>query len=131
MRLADTSARLLRRVEQLLGDHGVTLPQFDVLSNLVLRDGLTQQELAARLQVTKGNVCGLLDRLEKLGWVVRRPDEKDGRINRLSATPDGRGVVERLRPLHDRLVLELLKPLTADDVAGLQRTLSNLDPTPA
>jgi MarR family transcriptional regulator, organic hydroperoxide resistance regulator len=124
--LADTTARLLREVERLLAAHDMTLPQFDVLSNLAMQDDLTQQDLARRLQVTKGNVCGLIDRLEKQGLVVRRPDARDGRINRLSATPAGRALIERMRPLHDRLVQDLLKPLSADDIAGLQTVLSKL-----
>jgi DNA-binding MarR family transcriptional regulator len=119
--------KIVRRAEQTLGEHGVTLPQFDVLSNLLMHDGLTQQELAARLQVTKGNVCGLLDRLEKLGWVVRRPDEKDGRVNRLSITPAGRERVEMLRPVHDAALLDLVRNWTVEDADTLGRILAKLD----
>ncbi len=35
---------------------GLSIPQFDVLSTLSEREGLTQQDLAERLYVTKGNV---------------------------------------------------------------------------
>lgn len=129
IQLVDTAGRVVRRAEQTLGEHHVTLPQFDVLSNLLMRDGLTQQELAARLQVTKGNVCGLLDRLEKLGWVVRRPDDKDGRVNRLSITPAGRGKIERLRPVHDAALLDLVRHWTIEDADTLGRILSKLEST--
>ncbi|MDB5326141.1 MAG: transcriptional regulator [Phycisphaerales bacterium] len=127
--LGDAAMRIFRTAEKTLGEHGITLPQFDVLTNLAMRDGLTQQELAARLQVTKGNVCGLLDRLEKLGWVIRRPDEKDGRINRLSITPAGLKQIEALRPIHDVAIIDLLKNWSTEDADILQRVLSKLDLT--
>ena len=46
--------RLERRMAEALGVHGLTLPQFDVLATLWHGEGITQQELAERLLVTKG-----------------------------------------------------------------------------
>jgi len=40
--------------------------QFDVLAHVGAHKGITQQELADRLLVTKGNISQLLDRMEKL-----------------------------------------------------------------
>ena len=57
-----------------VGAHGMTLPQFDVLATLWHGEGITQQELASRLLVTKGNVVGLIDRLCTAGLVERRAD---------------------------------------------------------
>jgi DNA-binding MarR family transcriptional regulator len=125
--LAHAADKIVKLAEKTLGEHNVTLPQFDVLSNLAMHDGLTQQELAARLQVTKGNVCGLLDRLEKAGWVKRKPDENDGRVNRLSITPLGRQRIDSLRPLHDVAVANLLQNWTADDADALVRILARID----
>lgn len=125
--LAHAADKIVKLAERVLGEHHVTLPQFDVLSNLAMHEGLTQQDLAARLQVTKGNVCGLLDRLEKAGWVKRKPDEKDGRVNRLSITPAGRQQIETLRPLHDVAVDELLQHWSAEDADMLVRILAKID----
>src|SRR6476646_4172381 len=77
MQLVRTFSRMQRSIVQALAAQDVTLPQFDLLATLRFNDGVTQQELAERLLVTKGNVCGLIDRLEKLGWVQRKADEKD------------------------------------------------------
>src|SRR4051794_27427569 len=73
------SARHLRR-------YGLTVPQFDVIAHLGAVAGLRQQDLADRLLVTKGNVCGLIDRLEADGLVERRPDPRDRRAHRLALT---------------------------------------------
>ncbi|MFD0938387.1 MarR family winged helix-turn-helix transcriptional regulator, partial [Methylobacterium trifolii] len=88
--------RLNRRVSAAIGAQlraiGLSIPQFDVLSTLTEREGLTQQELAARLYVTKGNVSGLIDRLGEAGLVERRPIPGDRRSHALHLTPAGAGL---------------------------------------
>src|SRR4051794_20242664 len=81
VQLARTFYLIQRRIMTMLAGHELTMPQFDVLATLRFSEGVTQQELAKRLLVTKGNVCGVLDRLEGLGWVQRRSDPKDARAN--------------------------------------------------
>ena len=80
----------MRDLTEVLADHGVTLPQFDVLATLWHGEGITQQELAERLLVTKGNVVGLIDRLCGAGLIERRDDPADRRANRLHLTKAGR-----------------------------------------
>ena len=126
--LTDTAARVVRLAEKTLARHSLTLPQFDVLSNLAMHDNLTQNDLAARMQVTKGNVCGLLDRLEKLGYVRRRSDERDARINRLSITATGRERVDALRPVHDAALIAFADAWSADDADTLIRIVLKLNP---
>ena len=120
--------RLQRRVIEALARHEITLPQFDVLATLRFSEGATQQELAERLLVTKGNVCGVLDRLEKVGWVKRHPDPQDGRVNRVALTPAGRRKVEAVLPDHDEAVLQMMRALPADaDVRAFRQMLQALD----
>ena len=126
--LTDTAARVVRLAEKTLAKHNLTLPQFDVLSNLAMHDNLTQNDLAARMQVTKGNVCGLLDRLEKLGYVRRRSDERDARINRLSITPIGRERVDALRPIHDAALVAFAGAWSGEDADTLTRIVLKLSP---
>ncbi|MGW5956557.1 MarR family winged helix-turn-helix transcriptional regulator [Methylorubrum thiocyanatum] len=89
------SRRVTAAVAAELRDLGLSIPQFDVLSTLSEREGLTQQELAARLYVTKGNVSGLIDRLVDAGLVERRPIPGDRRSHALHLTPAGAAVAER------------------------------------
>ena len=87
-----------------LAAHGMTLAQYDVLMTLCHGNGITQQELAERLLVTKANVVGLIDRVSAAGWVERRPDPEDRRVNRLYLTEAGPEARERgpARPVRPR-----------------------------
>ncbi len=89
------SRRVTAAVAAELRGTGLSIPQFDVLSTLSEREGLTQQELAGRLYVTKGNVSGLIDRLVEAGLVERRPIPGDRRSHALHLTRAGAELAAR------------------------------------
>ena len=108
MRMVRFHLRMVRRVEQGFARHGISPAQFDVLATLQAGEGITQQDLARRLLVTKGNVCGLIDRMELAGWVERRADPDDRRANRLFLTEQGRERLAETLPDHHALIHEIL-----------------------
>src|SRR5271167_2693576 len=74
-RLIRLEARMQAAVGERLREIGVSIPQCDVLTTLTEKEGVSQQELAKRLYVTKGNISGLIDRLEEASLVERRSAE--------------------------------------------------------
>ena len=100
---------------------GLSVPQFDLLSTLTEREGVTQQELAERLYVTKGNVSGLVDRLVEGGLLERRPLAGDRRSHALHLTPRGRGLAEQGLAAQRSYVARTLGHLPDCDVAELER----------
>jgi DNA-binding MarR family transcriptional regulator len=122
-------ARVYQKIERAAADqlrcHGLSLAQFDALAQVNVHEGLTQQELADALLVTKGNVCQLLDRMEQSGLLERH---QDGRANRLALTPQGRRLLERVLPAHEGLIAEQLSALAPQDqvqLLGLLRTVDH------
>jgi len=113
-----------RKISAMLTQLEMTLPQFDVMATLAFSEGVTQQELAHRLLVTKGNIVGVVDRLESCGWVQRRPDATDRRANRLHLTAAGKRKIENVLPRHDTLVVKSFSTLSTADAKAL-RTLLN------
>jgi MarR family transcriptional regulator, organic hydroperoxide resistance regulator len=117
--------RLHRRVSAAIAAEmkplGLSIPQFDLLSTLTEAGGVTQQELAQRLYVTKGNVSGLVDRLVEAGLVERRRSPGDRRSHALHLTSDGRALAERAMALQERYVRETLGSLPASDLVALER----------
>ena len=77
-------ARLMRvRADQRARQRGMTRAQWVILSWLERRPGLSQTELAGLVEVEPITVARLIDRLDARGFVERRADPKDRRINRL------------------------------------------------
>lgn len=113
-RLSAAVASELRRI-------GLSIPQFDLLSTLTEREGLTQQELAQRLYVTKGNVSGLVDRLVEAGLVERRTIEGDRRSHALYLTESGRELAEKGIVAQRAYVDRTLGRLSKADLQALDR----------
>lgn len=120
-------ARLERQIAEALAVHGLSLPQFDVLATLWHGEGITQQDLAERLLVTKGNVVGLIDRISAAGWVERRPDPEDRRANRLYLTSAGRRLVEEAFPCQIALVKKVFGTLTEAELRQIHALLARLE----
>ena len=119
--------RLERRLSDGLSPHGTTLAQYDVLMTLWHGDGITQQELAERLLVTKANVVGLVDRVGAAGWVERRQDPADRRVNRLYLTDAGRKLANEAQPGQYALVKQIFGGLTEAELQQLHALLRRLD----
>lgn len=100
---------------------GLSIPQFDLLSTLTEREGSTQQELAERLYVTKGNVSGLVDRLVAAGMVERRPLAGDRRSHALHLTDHGRELARRGIAAQQAYVGRTLGCLPERDLVELER----------
>ncbi len=126
VRLIRGRERIGRRLEQLFARHGLTPAQFDVLATLQRGEGITQQELSERLLVTKGNVCGLIDRAEAAGWVERRPDPEDRRANRLYLTESGCQRLAETLPAHHAVIERILGQLGPGKLEELHNLLDDL-----
>ncbi|MCJ2047444.1 MarR family transcriptional regulator [Methylobacterium sp. J-078] len=117
--------RLNRRVTAAMAGElrglGLSIPQFDALSTLTEREGMTQQDLAARLYVTKGNVSGLIDRLVEAGLVERRPIPGDRRSHALHLTPAGADLATRGIAAQKAYVARTLGQLPDGDIADFER----------
>ncbi len=83
-------ARIRLAITARLKTVGLSVAQCDVLTTLTEREGMSQQELAQRLYVTKGNISGLIDRLEAAKFVERRSIASDRRSHAIYLTPEGR-----------------------------------------
>ena len=100
------------------------MAQFDVLAHVGAAEGITQQELADSLVVSKGNVCQLLDKMEGRGWISRI---QEGRANRLFLTYEGRRLFEDVVPVHEAGIAERFSVLSEADQAQLHELLRKVD----
>ncbi|HEU5015516.1 MAG TPA: MarR family transcriptional regulator [Roseiflexaceae bacterium] len=121
-------ARVFQKIDtlsaRLFQQYGLTTAQFDVLAKLGASAGMTQQELAASLLVTKGNVSQVLDRMEQRGLIVRR---QEGRTKYLFLTEQGQALFEAAVPQQEAHINTLMAALTLDEQAQLVRLLRKID----
>jgi MarR family transcriptional regulator, organic hydroperoxide resistance regulator len=130
LQMIRTYDALQGEVETKLQQQGMTLPQFEVLSTLAVSSCTNQQELAARLQVTKGNLVGLIDRLNERGWVERVPDPADRRVNKVQLTRKGKDVLDTVYPEQLAAVETMMSKLNLEEVDRLRALLKKLTGSP-
>ena len=124
LRLARVFQKIDTRSERFFRSQGMNTAHFDVLAQVGAARGMTQQELADALLVTKGNISQLLSKLEQAGMITR---QQTGRTNCLSLTEQGQALFEVVVPQQEALIAELLVPLSDDEQRELLRLLRKLD----
>jgi MarR family 2-MHQ and catechol resistance regulon transcriptional repressor len=111
-----TADLLFDRIGRLLRPLGVSAAGGLVLG--VLRDGgqLSPSELGERLIVTRATVTGLLDSLERRGFVRRSANPADRRSLLVEITPAGLTVLQQLRTIVHRNEKEWMAVLSEAEV---------------
>jgi len=77
-----------------------------------------QDELSGRIHVDRTNAGRALQRLEGEGYVVRRKDDADRRMNFVQITPKGRQAAAEIAKLKKKMAESFFGDLTEDE-AGL------------
>jgi DNA-binding MarR family transcriptional regulator len=116
-------------MEPALRPHGLTAPQYGVLSVLAREGSASGADLARAVGTTPQAMNGVLATLERDGLVERSPHPTHGRILQAALTDEGRARLERANPVVRELERSLEDGLTADEadlvrrwlVAGAQR----------
>ena len=65
---------------------GVTISQWRIISTLTRQPGITQKEIADRVGIEGSTLVPIIDKMEKDGFVKRKLDNEDRRINRIYLT---------------------------------------------
>ncbi|MFI6936962.1 MarR family winged helix-turn-helix transcriptional regulator [Streptomyces sp. NPDC050287] len=82
-------------------------------------DLLTAGDIAERAHVTTGGATGILNRLERAGYVNRVPDPADRRRVRVAAVPDAVTRVVALSEPHYARLTDLFADYSADELAAI------------
>ena len=126
VRLAMTFNIVYQEIKHQLSKESVTVPQLDIITCLGRTKGLPLSELAERLLVSGGNVTGIIDRLERDGYVCRARDETDRRVVRALLTEKGCEIYNAFLPRYTEIVNIINSGLTGQERKELQRLLKKL-----
>lgn len=101
-----------------------SLPRYDVLTSLALhRDGLTMGEIAKMLMVTKGNITGVVRRLEQEKLVLKKASKTDRRIQSVKISAKGHRLWEKMHRDYNNIISALLKGESDSRLRTLEQSL--------
>ena len=104
--------------------YGITRAQWAVLSKVERSEGLKQTELAELLDMQPITLTRLIDKLCANGWIERRGDENDRRVNRLYLRKAARPLLGKLAGLRSELTATALDGISP---AEAHRLLAQLE----
>ena len=83
----------------------------------------TPAELADAAGVTRATMTGLIDTLERDGYVVREPDPSDRRMLSVRLTSKGEQFLQEFLPGHFRIIAAVMSTLSESERKTLVRLL--------
>lgn len=106
---------------------GASTARFEVLAQLWREPGgLAMSRLSDRMMVTKGNVSGLIGRIERDGLIERHADPSDRRSQIVCLTAQGRERFDAMRASHNRWLHDLMRGLDGRSRRSLHELLDAL-----
>ncbi|MEI7729886.1 MAG: MarR family transcriptional regulator [Verrucomicrobiota bacterium] len=119
---------LLRQVQDpYFARFGISASQWGILRVLQRAElkgemELSLKEVASRLFIQPPSVTGVVDRMERLGFVERKPSKTDLRVRHLSLTPHARTLMAKVLEGHAERIQSLmggLEPHEQETMLGL------------
>lgn len=116
-----THASIFRR-------YGLSFPQYNVLRVLdASRKGRNKISEVSRIMLVPGaNMTGIAKRLERDGFLVRKPDPHDERVTLLQITSKGKRTLKSIKKQKDRSIDNLLSPFSEKDKTELLDRIKQL-----
>lgn len=111
-----------------LAAYGLSPSGFNTLMILRHYDGTgcPLHEISHLLLITRASMTGLVDLLEKRGWVRRMPHERDKRVRLAVLTPEGDALLERILPEHYAAIRCTFSGLSDEEQAVLTELLRKM-----
>jgi MarR family transcriptional regulator, transcriptional regulator for hemolysin len=104
--------------------YGITRAQWAVLAKVERFEGMKQTELAEQMEMQPITLTRLIDRLCDAGWIERRSDDSDRRVNRLYLRKAGRALLGKMIDLKSEITATALEGISPADA---QRLLAQLE----
>ncbi len=114
-------------MQHLAQEYNSSLPRYDVLTALAMnKSGVTMGDLAVMLMVTKGNITGVVRRLEQDGLVKKVTSKQDRRIQSVTISASGRKLWDMMHRDYDRIISTLLSGASEAQIRALTTSLEHM-----
>lgn len=136
--IARTPGHLLRRAQQravdlfvqAVGENGLRPPQFAVLVTVYQNPGLNQTHLVDRTGIDRSTIAEMIDRMVARGYIERKRDAADQRVNTLWATNAGIAALEACVDAALAVQDKILAPVPPERRTALLKALALLAELP-
>jgi MarR family 2-MHQ and catechol resistance regulon transcriptional repressor len=112
--------------EQSIANTGLCLTDFAALEALLHKGPLTISEIQDKVRLASGSMTAAVDRLERLGLVVRKPSSSDRRARVVELTAEGKLQAAACFKRHAKDIEALMSALSEREMERLYGSLKKL-----
>ncbi len=106
---------------------GLPPAQAGAMKEVLRHPGLSQRELADKLHIQRATATVMLQKMEKAGYVDRRPDQDDQRISRIYPTEQARATDAETQKTVITYFSRCFGGISGEDFDRLVRTLETVE----
>jgi DNA-binding MarR family transcriptional regulator len=125
-RLFRTSTRLQTAFDRSFSQYGMTAQEAAVLVHCAEEGGISAGKLAAAVGRDKGKITRSVDRLKRNGFLIRKNNPRDHRLQIISATNKGRRLTPYLKIRFEEVRAQFFEGVQNADMGRLEDLLSQL-----
>jgi len=108
-------------MDRKLNDHTIGGGRYSFLFYLYHHNGASQDEISRDIEIDKASTARALRKLENGGFIFRKTDENDRRINHVFLTEKGYSTREELIGLSNQWKNGILEGFTDDEILTLEK----------
>ncbi len=126
-RLGKALRKVTKAYREEIASYGLTQRQFFLIVAIMEQEGLLPSELADKTAQDRPTITGILDRLEKDGWIERRPDKRDRRSLRIYLAPRSNACRESIMKLFEESNQKFLNRFSEKEWEQMAAFLARLE----
>lgn len=97
--------------------------QAGILFTLHRRQTMSQRELAEELNMTAPSITSAIQKMEREGYITRRPDQWDQRVMRLALTEQGKSCIRSVKEVGSRMDEIILSGMSLEEKLLFRRLM--------
>lgn len=115
-----------KRLEKVLEGTGLHPAQHRLLMTLSDNQFSSQSEIAALMEVSSATVAVSLKKLERDGYIRKKPKEEDSRANFVSLTPKGENIVFESKEIFETVDKQVIQGFSEAEMISLRKFLRRI-----
>ena len=119
--------RMMNRARSMYQEFDLNRSQASVLFSLHQKKSMSQKELAIQLNMTPPSITSTIQKMERSGYISRKPDQSDQRIMRLELTGKGESCIQTVKMIADQMEEMLFRGMSAEEKILFRRFLMQIN----
>lgn len=114
------------QIKKVVTPYGINCNEFEILKYIYRNGDQPIQKIGEEIKVTSGSMTYLIDKLEKNGFVTRKPCAKDRRILYGSLSEAGKELMEEVIPETNATIENILGEFSEEELNHTMKILEKI-----